>query len=77
VKIQYTVGKRSGQSEEVDTATGEWLIDKRRAVAVQEAPTEAPSEPRVKRKYTRRAPTTPAPAEGGSEASTEGTEDAE
>lgn len=77
MKIQYTVGKRSGQSEEVDTATGEWLIDKRRAVAVQEAPIETPSEPRVKRKYTRRAPSTQTPAEGVSETSTEGTEDPE
>lgn len=71
MKITYTVGKESGRTVEVDTEVGEWLVDKRRAVAVDETPVEATEAPRVKRKYTRRAPVAQAPTEDD----TEGTED--
>ena len=57
MKIQYTVGSRSGTIAEVDQGIGQWMVDKRRAVAVSEAPVEAAEAPRVKRKYTRKAPT--------------------
>lgn len=67
MKVQYTVGKRTGQIEDVDTSTGEWLIDKRRAVAVEEPQEQTPEAPRVKRKYTRRAPTTQTPEESSVE----------
>ena len=64
MKITYTVGARAGLTAEVDAETGAWMVSKRRAVEVP-APTEPPvegtSEPRVKRKYVRKAPT-----EGGS-----------
>ena len=58
MKITYTVGSRAGLTAEVDTETGTWMVAKRRAIAVQDTPSEGDGEPRVKRKYTRRAPTT-------------------
>lgn len=71
MKITYTVGARTGQTVDVDVTTGEWMIEKRRAVAVvEELATEVVEAPRVKRKYTRRAP-----SKATEDSATEGTED--
>jgi len=70
--IKYTVGSRAGRVTEVDDVTGRWMVDKRRAVEVAPEPPEQGVEvPRVKRKYTRRAPVDQAPVEGVSEGGSE------
>lgn len=59
MRITYTVGARAGLVAEVDDETGAWMVSKRRAVEVPavQPPVEGTPEPRVKRKYVRRAPT--------------------